>query len=236
MTRLVVVVDAPAADGGAAALLPSEHERAFAEQPPPTVLRVLLEDGNAVGLGCVAALVREPWAADVRARLEDDVPIVPYDDAGRAARVLAGLVAAAPGPVVLAHGDLLLDPVVLAGAATDVRLGTAALAGPGGIRRGRVVEAGPDVPAGLLRVADRDRALLAGAAAGMAGPSESADPLGLLLAVAVRQGIAVAALPAGAGWARPRTADEADAAGARLRTARTRTSGARRVRVNRWRP
>jgi hypothetical protein len=163
VTALVVLVDSPAA------LLPSAPEAACGP-PPPTVLRVLLEDANAVGLGCVAAVVRAAWADEARARLEDDVAVLPYGDADEALAVLSLLLPGQDGPVVVLHGDRVPAPGVLRALVSARRAPTAA-------------------SAGILRVAARDLAALARAAAATEGPD--GDPLTVLLDVAAAAGIGV---------------------------------------------
>jgi hypothetical protein len=162
VTALVVLVDAPAA------LLPSAPEEPY-EPPPPTRLRVLLEDANAVGLGCVAAVVRADLAGEVAERLEEDVTVVPYGDRREAVELVAEQLVAYDEPVVVARGHVLPAP---GGLLKLVGCAGSALLAPG-----------------VLRVARRDRVALATAAVGTAGGP--GDPFDVLVRAARDAGVAV---------------------------------------------
>jgi CDP-alcohol phosphatidyltransferase-like enzyme len=164
----VLLATAPAADGGAAALLPWENG---------TVLARLVDQVAALGVARAVVITRPAWESDVRTALE-------HTDAGVAVEASAGvpddlhLIAQiaggeGDGGLVVMYGDIVTHTQALAGLLADPRVATGILAGGKrkqmvfriAARRGRVTSAASPYHAvhrptsaflGALKVAPND--------------------------------------------------------------------------------
>jgi hypothetical protein len=140
----VLLATAPAADGGAAALLPWENG---------TVLARLVDQVAALGIPRAVVVTRPPWENDVRAALEGSSAAVEIeasagvpDDLHLIARLAGG---EGDGGLVVMYGDIVAHTQALAGLLADPRVATGILAGGKrkqmvfriGARRGRVTSA-----------------------------------------------------------------------------------------------
>ena len=196
MTSLVVIVDAAAADGGPAALLPAPPAVGAPTdvQSPATVLGRLLGQLARYGLTPAAVVTRSDWHQQVLEQLPASVPVMGFLDYGGAMASLASQFASTAEPVVLVHADVVLHDGLLGDLVADPRLGSAAVtvdavppAGPEGpaaptprlrVAEGKVVAAGTPQHAihganaaggGLLRIAAEDLPALTEACWEMSG-------------------------------------------------------------------
>lgn len=256
MTSLVVVVDAAAADGGPAALLPAP---AAISGLPGTVLGRLLAQLARYGLSPAAVVTRSDWHHLVLEQLPSSVPVMGFLEFGGAMASLASQFAASTEPVVVVHADVVLHDGLIGDLVADPRLGSALItvdtvapAGPEGpqapaaavrVVENKVVAAGSAshrihganaAGAGVLRVAVEDLPALTEACWEMSGLTTvmgwTADLSDLLALALVRTATGpVSAVPAG-GYvcARPRTQMEAAAVSHRLAQA-----GEHRIRLAR---
>jgi hypothetical protein len=225
--------DAPPAAATAAAVL-----LATATTPAGTPA-ALLPWGDGTVLSRLAAALAASGAGDLRVvvrpehegALVDFAPVLVSPDPAADLRLIASLAREAAGPVVLAHGDLVVHPdrlarLVAGGDRTEILAGPPA-AGTSPVRthRGRVLSAGSpqhDVSAatgafqGVLKVGSADVSALASAAERLAG-SPAEDVVALALVGLVRSGAPVAGSESRAGyWAQPRSEAEAAHAGERV--------------------
>ena len=170
---VVLLATAPAADGGAAALLPWENG---------TVLARLVDQVAALGVARAVVITRPAWEADVRAALEHSSAAVAVeasagvpDDLHLVAQLAGG---EGDGGLVVMYGDVVTHTQALAGLLADPRVATGILAGGKrkqmvfriGARRGRVTSAASPYHAvhrptsaflGALKVAPTDLDALA---------------------------------------------------------------------------
>ena len=170
---VVLLATAPAADGGAAALLPWENG---------TVLARLVDQVAALGVPRAVVITRPAWEADVRAALEHSSAAVAVeasagvpDDLHLVAQLAGG---EGDGGLVVMYGDVVTHTQALAGLLADPRVATGILAGGKrkqmvfriGARRGRVTSAASPYHAvhrptsaflGALKVAPTDLPALA---------------------------------------------------------------------------
>ncbi|MGQ0626453.1 MAG: DUF5941 domain-containing protein [Sporichthyaceae bacterium] len=221
---LVVVADAEVEGRPVALLADSLHAPADAR----SLLRRLVADAVGLGLTPSVALTRRQWVEDVEAAVAGELTTVGYVGTAGVLASLAAQLDRLTGPVVLAHAEVMMHPDVLADLAGDPRLGSAVLVGaasPGRLRviEGQVLGAGTarhDISGaghlglGVLRVADGDRAAMAGAARDLAGlvmvHGWDTDALDLLTMAAVRRGIVVSTVDIGGYvWGRPHNAEQA---------------------------
>jgi len=202
VTSLVVLVDDAGADGGPAALLEVA--------PGRSVLDRLIDECARYGINPSVVLTRAAWRDAVAGVVPSYVPVIAVADTAGALASLAAHFDELDGPVLLAHGDVVISAGLLGDLVVDSRLGNAVLT------RGQATGAG----IGLLRVDAADRAVLAAAARDLSGAASLAewdsDPAALLVTAARREGLAVGAVSVGEYVCeRPRDPTEALTAGRR---------------------
>ncbi|MGQ0464881.1 MAG: CDP-alcohol phosphatidyltransferase family protein [Sporichthyaceae bacterium] len=232
MTSLVLIVDAPAADGSPAALLPAP---AAISGSPSTVLGRLLAQLARYGLSPAAVITRSEWHYAVSAHLPAEVPIMGYLDHGGALATFASQLASSAGAVVVVHGDVLLHDGLLGDLVADPRIGNGVITVPGDpprlrVAEGRVVAAGSAAHAihganaaygGVMKIERDDREPMSLACLELSGlvtvNGWTGDLAELLALALVRVGGKTAAVEAG-GYtcARPRTEDEATTLGTQM--------------------
>jgi len=224
----VVVVDASAATGEPAALLPYGKGT--------TLLEGMLEQVAGLGVGTVTVLARERFAERVAAVVPAGVAVVPYDDLSAGLAVLGELLDQGTAPLAIVHGDVATHNFALWSVLFAKGTGSALLTGVAVGGRARVsddvvVAAGSAVHPlaeaahaglGVLRVGRADAVPAAAWCRDLAGRAFvngwDADLLEVLtVALVERAGVAVAAVPVGGYvWSRPRSADQADRVRQRL--------------------
>ncbi len=180
----MLVATAAAADGSAAALQPWEGE---------TLLARLAGQFAGLGIERVHVLTRPAWREAIAAT--PDVQVHAGESPAEDLRAIAGIAAAAGGPLVVAYADIVTQREVLAGLLAEPKIRTGVLttggnaARPFGFKtrsnRGRIVSAGSPYHAvrrptgtflGVLKVAPADRPGVAPVAEQLAALVEPAPP------------------------------------------------------------